>query len=362
MDISHNSPTATLNVQFFAQATPNYTYLTGGPGDTFGRSTQSTFSPDWAIAPGGPTTIRLPISQMTPEEQAYIVGIGMDVREHTAAGNVTWTVSDLRTVGTPLASRVVATHNAGTSENGLNGAYLNFDRPSVLGNDGSGQSGLSVNGGALEWTDVAGGAGAAISWGNGTIFNGNNYNERPASFDNYNQVTFRVKAADPLNQGGTLSVQSYFQNENYSSYQVPGTQDLPIDGQYHDLTFSLTGITGLRSVDAFGFNLGTHPNNALVSVDEIRFSAVQGVQGDYNNNGVVDAADYVLWRNGGPLQNEVDAPGTVNAADYTAWRARFGSTSGSGSLSGSSAVPEPGTAACMLIGLVSMLLASRRAI
>ena len=53
-----------------------------------------------------------------------------------------------------------------------------------------------------------------------------------------------------------------------------------------------------------------------------------GVPGDYNGNGKVDAADYVRWRNGGPLQNEVDAPGTVNGADYTAWRARFGNTSG----------------------------------
>jgi hypothetical protein len=66
-----------------------------------------------------------------------------------------------------------------------------------------------------------------------------------------------------------------------------------------------------------------------------------GVPGDYNNNGSVDAADYVIWRKGGPLQNEVDVPGTVNMADYTAWRARFGNTSGSGSALGSAAVPEP---------------------
>ena len=37
------------------------------------------------------------------------------------------------------------------------------------------------------------------------------------------------------------------------------------------------------------------------------------------------------WRNGGPLQNEVDNVGVVDAGDYTAWRARFGNTSGSGS-------------------------------
>ena len=49
-----------------------------------------------------------------------------------------------------------------------------------------------------------------------------------------------------------------------------------------------------------------------------------GVAGDFNGNGTVDAADYVVWRNGGPLANEVTAPGTVNADDYTDWRARFG--------------------------------------
>ena len=84
-----------------------------------------------------------------------------------------------------------------------------------------------------------------------------------------------------------------------------------------------------------------------------------GVPGDYNDNGVVDGADYVLWRNGGPLQNEVDNPGTVNAADYTAWRARFGNTSGSGSgLGGAAGVPEPAT---LGLGLcVGMMLLARR--
>lgn len=69
-----------------------------------------------------------------------------------------------------------------------------------------------------------------------------------------------------------------------------------------------------------------------------------GVPGDYNGNGVVDMADYVLWRNGGPLQNEINTPGVVDASDYTAWRANFGNHAGSGSALGSSAaVPEPAT-------------------
>jgi len=67
--------------------------------------------------------------------------------------------------------------------------------------------------------------------------------------------------------------------------------------------------------------------------------------GDYNENGVVDAADYVLWREklGSPtsLPND-DTPG-VGDDDYTRWRAHFGQTiSGAGgSPSGGTSVPEP---------------------
>jgi hypothetical protein len=86
--------------------------------------------------------------------------------------------------------------------------------------------------------------------------------------------------------------------------------------------------------------------------------ALAGVSGDYNNNGIVDAADYVLWRNGGPLANEGDMPGTVNDADYAFWRARFGATSGSGAVQAGANVPEPGNlavAACVALYLAASL-------
>ena len=91
----------------------------------------------------------------------------------------------------------------------------------------------------------------------------------------------------------------------------------------------------------------------------VTVSAPPAVLGDYNNNGTVDAADYVLWRNGGPLLNEVDTPGTVNAADYTEWRARFGdSGSGSGLVAGS-AIPEP-TSIGIALAMIGCLIATRR--
>lgn len=71
------------------------------------------------------------------------------------------------------------------------------------------------------------------------------------------------------------------------------------------------------------------------------FGSNAGLAGDYNNNGKVDAADYVLWRNGGPLANEVADVGTISANDFTEWRARFGNPPGAGAGVASSVVPEP---------------------
>ena len=75
------------------------------------------------------------------------------------------------------------------------------------------------------------------------------------------------------------------------------------------------------------YGSGPNPNEIVLS----DFAAPGSVPGDYNNNGVVDTADYIaISHKEEPLQNEVDTPGTVNAADYTAWQARFGDASGAG--------------------------------
>jgi hypothetical protein len=93
-----------------------------------------------------------------------------------------------------------------------------------------------------------------------------------------------------------------------------------------------------------------------------------GVFGDYNNNGVVDAADYVLWRKNNntavTLPND-STPGT-DPSDYAVWRAHFGQTAGSGSGSGatgsasaSAGVPEPATAMILIVGMLVLAAAIR---
>jgi hypothetical protein len=83
--------------------------------------------------------------------------------------------------------------------------------------------------------------------------------------------------------------------------------------------------------------------------------------GDYNDDGMVDAADYVVWRNnlgGTGLPND-PTPGIVDNTDYLNWKANFG-LSATGALS-MAAVPEPGTLALGggLMG-VGLLLWRRR--
>jgi hypothetical protein len=81
------------------------------------------------------------------------------------------------------------------------------------------------------------------------------------------------------------------------------------------------------------------------------------INGDYNLNGIVDAADYVRWRN--------DPASFGGAGGYATWRSNFGRTnlpgagSGAGSPSSQTAVPEPGTSLLVLLGMLAAAGKSR---
>jgi formylglycine-generating enzyme len=89
-------------------------------------------------------------------------------------------------------------------------------------------------------------------------------------------------------------------------------------------------------------------NSAVINVG-FRIASIHEaatLQGDFNSDGSVDAADYVVWRknNGSP-------------EDYNEWRTNFGSASGSGGAF-AAAVPEP--AACSVLCLAAVFSLSRR--
>jgi hypothetical protein len=155
---------------------------------------------------------------------------------------------------------------------------------------------------------------------------------------------------------GPTWFESTLTDNRVSELRSSGSTSMPGNGA---TTFDLGGLfktAGSQDL-VFQFLLAgnSQPNTGLVLYQAA--PPGEGVRGDYNNNGTVDAADYVLWRNGGPLQND-STPG-VGADDYAVWRANFGRTAaaGSGALA-SAAVPEPAT--ILLLAATVLVLAAAR--
>jgi hypothetical protein len=138
----------------------------------------------------------------------------------------------------------------------------------------------------------------------------------------------------------------------------PATGD--VEAWFDDQTFTFDTETGLLGNFFVGYReaITGAPSTRLDKHSPPTFdvyaAVAPGVTGDYNDDGIVDARDYTIWRDklGSTtvLPND-DTPGVVDASDYTDWKTNFGMSGGSGALA-AGAVPEPGS-----IGLLFSALA-----
>lgn len=159
---------------------------------------------------------------------------------------------------------------------------------------------------------------------------------------------------------------------NLAGGNVAGTADdgyIDLDGGVNETVAGLMLGGVIIPAGQYGSSASGAANNATLTglglnPDEffagggVITNAASGIPGDYNNNGIVDAADYVLWRKGGQLANDF-TPGN-QPSDYTFWRSRFGATTNPGAGSGlhAAAVPEPATFS--LFALLLSFLGIRR--
>lgn len=146
--------------------------------------------------------------------------------------------------------------------------------------------------------------------------------------------------------GGLSSGSAYFFNENtLGSWQ-----------QVSKLVAS-----DIAAGDALGFSVGVSAGVGLAGVPlsnsggidagaAYLFRAPQGLAGDYNQDGQVDAADFLVWRKtagqAGPgLAADGNGDDMVGTADYALWQANYGlSTPANPASLQSAAVPEPASA------------------
>ena len=174
--------------------------------------------------------------------------------------------------------------------------------------------------------------------------------------------------ADSLEIGGALTVEDGFVLQvnlsggvDISSLEAGDSWDLfdfaSASGTFDQADFLLP--SGLAS------DLAWDTTNLLVDGTLAIVSAV--LSGDFNNDGIVDLADYTLWRNNlGNAESSLadgstNGSGVVDAADYLLWKANFGTSLGSGALGSSQAnVPEPSSLVLLTLAGVAALAWRRR--
>ena len=111
-----------------------------------------------------------------------------------------------------------------------------------------------------------------------------------------------------------------------------GGSENRFNGSTLGLPVPVDALLGWRSVPLQGLFDTKTGYNAWVN----RLTSAAALPGDYNSDGVVDAADYAVWRDSllavatvGKFLNatgDTNADGEVDARDYALWRENFGAT------------------------------------
>jgi T5SS/PEP-CTERM-associated repeat protein len=255
----------------------------------------------------------------------------------------------------------------------LDGGIVSTGSLELAGGLLAGTGTISVDGQFTNAGTVAPGLSAGVLTVSSNFFYGGNYVQEPAGklaieIGGTNSAEFdRLIIADgSATLHGTLAVSLIDPLGGTSPFQ-------PSAGDSFKFLTAAAGGLGTATFDNYvlprlpgGLYMG-----ALFNYDDASVSlVVAGVLGDYNRNGVVDAADYVVWRDtlgqaGGTFAADGDRDGSVDPDDYQVWKTHFGMHDpyvGARSLlaDAARAIPEPATWWSLLLAMCC-LGAARRA-
>jgi surface-anchored protein len=186
-------------------------------------------------------------------------------------------------------------------------------------------------------------------------------------------MRWSLKAIVSAPAGGNVSLwQTGFGGDptpKYASYDGIDAADdsftQSIGGHDHyNWGFSKPGVYKVQlGATATRIGVGTVHGSAVFTF-LVGDDAGQLLVGDYNGDGIVDAADYTVWRNqlnqtGGGLTADGDQNGIVDAEDYLLWKSNYGNLAASGASAGPTAAIVPEPTALTLIFTVSLVVAFR---
>ena len=146
-----------------------------------------------------------------------------------------------------------------------------------------------------------------------------------------------MMAPAPFLMAQTLTGHQNFHNHGLLSYALDNDSP-PADGAYGFFARLVSNQYSPSNPFLIVLNYGVDYEQMVTAALAINAAAVDSPSGDYNNDGTVDAADYVMWRK---------KAGTTD--EYETWRETFGTPSGGmgagdltlPSAAGAAPVPEP---------------------
>jgi hypothetical protein len=158
-------------------------------------------------------------------------------------------------------------------------------------------------------------------------------------------------------------------------------------------TVSANGLLATLTIDTTGLNSGTFPlllTGVASNINPNNNTTLNGATGsaipltvtngtimvstlplaDFSHNGIVDAADYTIWRDsmgqtGTGLAADADGNHVIDQTDYNIWKSQFGyvaagaSGAAAGRLSAGAAVPEPSAAILLVAAMLGVIFAQR---
>jgi Electron transfer DM13 len=178
-----------------------------------------------------------------------------------------------------------------------------------------------------------------------------------------------IRIDDFMYDGGGISVYFYLGASDtataFKSGLLIGTElvGTTFDGSQPPLMIDLPAGETLE---------GQHAISVWCKVANVSFGSGEfaAVPGDYNSNGVVDAADYTVWRNTLGSTTDLSANGDddgssqdlIDQADYEFWKSHYDpSSAGSGSAPATAAVPEPRSEVVLIVAIAALaVLATNR--